>query len=145
MKSLFKQPSKPAKFKKSAPLKNDLVSRGRSQAEELVIGLLRINFPGINIIRNDKSVLGRQELDIHLVDYKIAIEIDGLSHFKNIYGDKRLAESQERDARKNRRLEELEFTLYRIDISKMTKETLYQELKQYMNTVLVPELKKRIN
>ena len=66
-------------------LTNDLVGKGRSQAEELVIALIRLNFPKINIKRNDKSVLGRQEIDIHLVDYKIAIEVDGLSHFKNIY------------------------------------------------------------
>jgi len=138
-------------MKKKEPVKklkkiltNTLVTTGRSQGEEIIIALLRVAFPGLKIKRNDKSVLGRQEIDIHLVDYKIAIEVDGLSHFKNIYGDVRLAESQERDARKNQRLAELGFLLYRVDISEMTKENLFSELKKYMNDILIPELKRVI-
>ena len=130
--------------KKTKLLTNSLVTIGRSQAEEIVIAMLRLNFPGIKIERNDKSVLGRQEIDVHLVDYKIAIEVDGLSHFKNIYGDVRLAESQERDARKNQRLAELGFLLYRVDISEMTKENLFSEVKKYMTAVLVPDLKQQM-
>lgn len=131
-------------IKKTKLLTNSLVTIGRSQAEEIVIAMLRLNFPGIKIERNDKSVLGRQEIDVHLVDYKIAIEVDGLSHFKNIYGDVRLAESQERDARKNQRLAELGFLLYRVDISEMTKENLFSEVKKYMTAVLVPDLKQQM-
>lgn len=129
---------------KTKLLTNNLVTRGRSQGEEQVIALLRLNFPGIKIIRNDKTVLGRQELDIHLPDYKIAIEVDGISHHSAIFGEKRLAESQERDARKDKHLEDLGFLLYRVDISKMTKENLYTEIKKYMLSTLVPELKRVI-
>jgi very-short-patch-repair endonuclease len=130
--------------KKTKLLTNELVTTGRSQGEEIVIALLRINFPGIKIERNDKSVLGRQELDIHLVDYKIAIEIDGITHSKPIYGQVRFEESLARDRKKEVKLQELGFLLYRIDIGPVEKEKLYTFIKEHMNTTLIPELKKVI-
>ena len=141
MKSLFgkKKTTQPARNKK---LTNELVTTGRSQGEELIIALLRLNFPGIKIERNDKSVLGRQEIDIHLVDYKIAIECDGITHSRPVYGAVRFAESQERDKRKETRLDELGFLLYRIDIGPIEKEKLYAFVKNHMLTVLIPELKR---
>ena len=125
-------------------LSHDLVGQGRSLAEELIIAMIRLSFPGIKIVRNDKSVLGRQEIDIHIPMSKIAIEVDGISHHSAIWGQERFLESQERDARKDARLAELGFLLYRIDISKMTKENLYPNLKKYMAEILIPELKKVI-
>ncbi len=122
-------------------LTNELVGIGRSQAEELCIALLRINFPKLKIERNDKSILGRQEIDIHLVDYKIAIEVQGITHYKSVYGAVRFAESQERDARKKARLYELNYTLIEIDISNYTKENLYIELKKEMNNIIIPKIK----
>lgn len=141
--SLFKsnKPTKPVRNKK---LTNDLVGVGRSQAEEIVIALLRLNFQGIKIERNDKSVLGRQEIDIHLVDYRIACEIDGITHSRPVFGAVRFAESQERDARKEARLADLGYLLYRIDIGHVEKEKLYAYLKNYMTTNLIPELKRVI-
>lgn len=130
--------------KKTKLLTNSLVTIGRSQAEEIVIALLRINFPGIKIERNDKSVLGRQEIDIHLVDYKIAIEIDGITHSKPIFGAARFAESQERDKRKEAKLHDLRFLLYRIDIGKTEKENMFSFLKNHLSTSLIPELKRVI-
>lgn len=126
-------------------LTNALVTTGRSQGEEITIALLRLAFPGIKIERNDKSVLGRQEIDIHLVDYKIAIEIDGITHSKPVYGAQRFAESQERDQRKETRLEELGFLLYRIDIGPIDKEKLYSFIKNHMTTNLIPALKEVIS
>lgn len=122
-------------------LTNDLVTQGRSQGEELIIALLRLSFPGLKIVRNDKSVLGRQEIDIHIPTHKIAIEVQGITHYREIYGAQRFIESQERDARKKKNLEELGFTLIEINISNFTKENLYQELKKYANAVLIPQIK----
>jgi very-short-patch-repair endonuclease len=131
--------------KKTKLLTNELVTTGRSQGEEIVIALLRINFPGIKIERNDKSVLGRQELDIHLVDYKIAIEIDGITHSKPIYGQTRFEESLARDRKKEVKLDELGFLLYRIDIGPVEKEKLYSFIKNHMTTSLIPKLKEVIS
>jgi len=139
----MKKKKEPTK-KPTKLLTNELVGIGRSQAEELCIALLRINFPKIKIERNDKSVLGRQEIDIHLVDYKIAIEIDGITHSRPIFGAVRFAESQERDKRKEEKLQELGYTLYRIDIGPIEKENMFAFLKNYMNTKLIPELKEVI-
>lgn len=136
----MKKPVKP----KTKLLTNSLVTTGRSQGEEQIIALLRLNFPGIKIERNDKSVLGRQEIDIHLTQYKIAIECDGITHSKPVYGAVRFAESQERDARKERRLDELGFLLYRVDIGQVEKENLFSFIKNHMNNILIPELKRVI-
>lgn len=122
-------------------LTNDLVGIGRSQAEEVAIALLRLAFPGIKIIRNDKSVLGRLEIDIHIPAPKIAIEVQGPTHFYPLFGLKRLEESKERDARKKKQLEELGFTLIEIDISNFTKENLYLELKKEMINNIIPQIK----
>jgi len=136
----MKKPVKP----KTKLLTNSLVTTGRSQGEEIIIALLRVAFPGLKIERNDKSVLGRQEIDIHLVDYKIAIECDGITHSKPIYGQKRFEESLARDVKKEARLAELGFLLYRIDIGEVEKENLYSFIKNYMNGKLIPELKEVI-
>lgn len=135
-------------MKKKEPVKklkkiltNTLVTTGRSQGEEIIIALLRVAFPGLKIKRNDKSVLGRQEIDIHLVDYKIAIECDGITHSKPVYGAVRFAESQERDARKEKKLDELGFLLYRVDIGHVEKENLYSFIKNHMTCNLIPTLK----
>jgi very-short-patch-repair endonuclease len=129
---------------KTKLLTNSLVTTGRSQGEEIIIALLRVAFPGLKIERNDKSVLGRQEIDIHLVDYKIAIECDGITHSKPIYGQKRFEESVARDIKKEARLAELGFLLYRVDIGEVEKEKLYSFIKNYMNTNLIPQLKEVI-
>jgi very-short-patch-repair endonuclease len=134
----------PAK-KQTKLLTNDLVTVGRSQGEEIVIALLRLSFPGLKIERNDKSVLGRQELDIHLVDYKIAIEVDGITHSKPIYGQTRFEESLARDRKKEAKLAELGFLLYRIDIGPVEKEKLYAFIKAHMTTELIPEIKRVIS
>ena len=79
--------------KKTKLLTNELVTTGRSQGEEIVIALLRINFPGIKIERNVKSVLGRQELDIprslrKILKKWIAVIPEGTDYlfFNNILG-----------------------------------------------------------
>ena len=129
---------------KTKLLTNSLVTTGRSQGEEIIIALLRVAFPGLKIERNDKSVLGRQEIDIHLVDYKIAIECDGITHSRPIYGLKRFEESKARDIKKEARLAELGFLLYRVDIGEVEKEKLFSFIKNYMNTNLIPQLKEVI-
>lgn len=123
-----------------AKLKNELVGLGRSQAEEMVIALLRLKYPGLKIKRNDKSVLGRQEIDIHLTDYKIAIEVDGITHSKPIYGQERFLEMQARDVKKEVKLKELGYYLFRIDIGEVPSAKMYPFLKEHVNTVLVPKI-----
>ena len=134
-------PKKQITKKSSKLLTNSLVTSGRSQAEEIVIAMLRLAFPGIKIVRNDKSILGRQEIDIHIPAYKIAIEVDGITHSKPIYGQVRFEESLARDRKKEVKLDELGFKLYRIDIGPIEKEKLFSFIKNHMTTSLIPELR----
>ena len=54
------------------------------------------------------------EIDIALPKEKIAIEIDGPSHFLPIYGEKQLFAQQERDERKNKMVNSSGYSVLRI-------------------------------
>ena len=124
--------------------KHSLVEQGHSLPEEIVIGLLRMRYPGLKLVRNDKSVLGRQEIDIHLPDYKVAIEVDGIWHSKAIYGEERFLEAVARDRKKDAALAELQYHLFRIDIGEVPKNDMLYFLKDYVKNTLGPELDKLI-
>lgn len=95
-------------------LKNELVTGNRSQAEAIIIDLLRFHFKKLKVATNDRSLLGRQEIDIYLPEYKFAIEVDGPTHHKPIFGQATFERMQEADARKSKKLEELGIKLYRV-------------------------------
>lgn len=49
-----------------------------SQPHKDIVAFLRNAVPGVNIIENDRTVIGPWELDIVLPDYNIAIEVNGV-------------------------------------------------------------------
>ncbi len=123
-------------------LTNTLIDGNRSQAEEIVINLLRLKFKKLSILRNDRSVLNKLEIDIYLPEFKFAIECDGIIHFKPIYGQETLDRVQKNDSKKSLLLEQKGIQLFRIDISKQTPATLYPYLKNIVNTELIPLIMK---
>lgn len=74
----------------------------RSKAEILLYEFLSKEFPALRIVPNDKSLLGGYEADIAIPELKLAIEWNGILHFRPIYGHERLNEIQERDALKRK-------------------------------------------
>jgi len=80
--------------------------------------------------------IGRFSIDFALVDEKIAIEIDGKTHFTD-------KETIERDKRKNSRLEEDGWKTLRIKWSKIFNETKWV-LEEVKNFIKDPELLKII-
>ena len=128
----------------SKKLKNELVVGNRSQAEQIVINLLRFHFKNLNIVPNDKSVLGRQEIDIYLPDFRFAIEIDGITHIKPVFGEATFRRTQEADARKDKRLEELGIKLYRVVLPEKSGD-YYTFLKSEVPNRLVVEIKKWVD
>ena len=83
-------------LRKYQPLaKYKLKSRGKSYLEYFLEEKLRIDFPDLKFISN-----GRYkdfELDFYFPDLLLAIEINGIFHYKPIHGDKILFRIQERD------------------------------------------------
>ena len=77
-------------------------------------------YPNYNILFNDKTTI-KSELDIYFHDLKMAIEINGIFHYKPIYGEDKLKKIQENDRQKALLCEENNITLHSIDTSKLKK------------------------
>ena len=72
----------------------------RSKIEAKFYNLLVKEFPNLNILPNDKTMLGGLEVDVAIPDLKLAIEWNGIVHFKPIYGQTKLNDVQNKDANK---------------------------------------------
>ena len=72
----------------------------RSKIEEKFYNLLVKEFPNLTILNNDKTMLKGLEVDIAIPSLKLAIEWNGIVHFKPIYGEDKLNKIQNRDAEK---------------------------------------------
>lgn len=59
----------------------------RSKLEKYIEKQLVNFFPTLEIIFNGKKTI-KSELDIYIPNFKLAIEISGIHHFKPIYGEK---------------------------------------------------------
>jgi hypothetical protein len=94
--------------------KNDL---GRSKAEICIEKLLRKNYPDLNILFNNRNILSGLELDILIPKLDIAFEINGICHYKPIYGEKSFNRTTESDKRKQILCNENNIELHIIDIS----------------------------
>lgn len=72
----------------------------RSKIEAKFYNLLAKEFPSLNILPNDKTMLDGLEVDISIPSLKLAIEWNGIVHFKPIYGQTKLDKIQTIDAKK---------------------------------------------
>ena len=139
-------PVKPAKVKNI----NKTVTGNRSKAEQLIIDMLRFHFKRLNVSKNDKTLLGRQEMDIYLPDYKYCIECDGLTHWKPIFGQETLNRTIEADRRKEEKLQALGIRLFRVKLPENSSKTvevikailpeLVADIKQWI--ALIPDTAK---
>ena len=57
-------------------------------------------YPTLKILNNDKDMLNWLEVDISIPELKLAIEWNGIVHFKPIYGESKLANIQANDKEK---------------------------------------------
>jgi hypothetical protein len=69
----------------------------RSKIEIKFYELLVKEFPNLIILPNDKTMLEKFEVDIAIPSLKLAIEWNGIVHFKPIYGKNKLKIVQNRD------------------------------------------------
>ncbi len=72
----------------------------RSKIEAKFYDLLVKEFPNLNILSNDKTMLNGLEVDVAIPILKLAIEWNGIVHFKPIYGQTKLNRIQNNDANK---------------------------------------------
>ncbi len=85
----------------SATYTNKLKRKSRrSKIEAKFYDMLVKEFPDLNILANDKTMLDGLEADIAIPTLKLAIEWNGIVHFKPIYGQTKLDKIQDKDAEK---------------------------------------------
>lgn len=90
----------------------------RSRLEDLIVNRIRSEFPGLALSMNNRTILkGGYEVDILIESLKLAIEINGPTHFIPIYGQAKFARIQLNDTGKALQLKDLGFSLVLIDAS----------------------------
>ena len=92
------------------------VSKFELDLREFIIG----EFPGMEFIPNDKTTIG-MELDIYFPHNLMAIEINGIYHYKPIHGIQKLQRIIKLDKLRAKRCKENNISLLVLDISHITK------------------------
>lgn len=72
----------------------------RSKIEAKFYNLIVKEFPSLDILSNDKTMLNGYEVDVAIPELQLAIEWNGIVHFKPIYGQTKLDRIQTRDTEK---------------------------------------------
>lgn len=72
----------------------------RSKCEILLFDLLKEKYLDLELSSNDKNMLDGLEVDIAIPSLNLAIEWNGIVHFKPIYGDEKLSKIKENDLKK---------------------------------------------
>jgi hypothetical protein len=72
----------------------------RSKCEKMLFDLLLEKYPDLGLIPNGKSMLDGLECDIEIQSLKLAIEWNGIVHYKPIYGEEKLQKIQSIDEKK---------------------------------------------
>lgn len=81
---------------------NKNICGSRSIAEDILFKELTKQFPSLKIIKNDRSCLNGLELDIYIPYLKIAIEWNGIFHYKDVHKNGSLEKIQKKDILKEK-------------------------------------------
>lgn len=93
-----------------------------SKVEKWLQKQLLLIYPNIHFLFNNKTTI-KSELDIYIPEKQIAFEVNGIFHYKPIYGNFLLERTQRNDLYKQKKCKELGIKLVVIDISKDKKFT----------------------
>jgi hypothetical protein len=105
-----------------------------SKIEKWLQSQLLIIYPHIQFLFNDRTTI-KSELDIYVPEKQIAFEINGIFHYKPIYGSFLLERTQQNDLRKQTKCKEKGIKLIIIDISKDKKFT-ESEGKKHLTKII---------
>ncbi len=86
----------------------------RSKLEKYLEKQLTVLYPELQILYSNKEVIG-SELDIYIPSLKLAFEVQGIFHFKPIFGQAKLDQIQANDLAKIEECKKLGIRLIHID------------------------------
>ena len=72
----------------------------RSKCEIMLFDLLKEKYTSLDLVANGKKMLEGMECDIEIASLSLAIEWNGIVHYKPIYGEEKLRKIQSVDERK---------------------------------------------
>jgi len=72
----------------------------RSKLEIILEDHIRIHYPTLELMCNDRTTAHGLELDFYFPAIKLAIELNGIFHYEPVFGEEKLNRIQERDCRK---------------------------------------------
>lgn len=114
--------------------RNKKTGTRRSKLEVWMEEQLTQKYPNLGICFNYKTTIN-SELDIYLPELKTAFEINGIFHYKPIYGEKKFLSIQHNDREKIRICNELGINLIIIDISSQ-KRFKESDSYQYLDLII---------
>jgi len=91
-------------------------NKHRSRFELETELMIKQEFPKLFFFTNDREILNGLELDFYFPDLKIAIEINGPLHYKDIYGEQKFKIYQQNDKRKKDECNKKNIQLFSINI-----------------------------
>ena len=89
---------------------------------------LQSNLEGYKFDYNNRSVCDGLELDIYIEELKLAFEINGITHYKPIYGIEKLEKTQSKDLSKNKLCDNMGIILHTIKDESLCFSEEYGEL-----------------
>jgi endogenous inhibitor of DNA gyrase (YacG/DUF329 family) len=73
----------------------------KSKSETELKKIIELDFPLIGIIENDRELLNGLEVDLHIPEFKIAIELNGPVHYIPMFGEKNTHRHARKRSKKN--------------------------------------------
>lgn len=104
----------------------------RSKMEKLIEEMLLLEYPDLKYLCNDKTIIG-SELDFYFPEHKLAIQINGIVHYKPIYGQIKFDQISNLDIEKRIFCEKQNIKLFEIDCSQdhyLNKKIISERLSQ---------------
>jgi hypothetical protein len=105
----------------------------RSKLELFIEKELPLIYHNLTFQFNKKDAIN-SELDIYIPNLKLAFELNGIFHYKPIYGESKLQAIQTNDKKKQKACLEKNIKLISIDVSNM-KRFSNQEAKKYLSEI----------
>lgn len=117
--------------------KNKSKGNRRSKLEIWLENQLKIKYPGLPILFNDKETIC-SELDIYVPSFRLAFELNGIFHYEPIFGQEKLNQIQENDKSKFKACLDAHINLCIIDTSqqKYFKEKTSKKYLDIITTII---------